>query len=121
VKAPELDADMASDIKTLLTGTPISSILPNRPLVYLSSSASISDVLELLSKHSILSAPVFAAGADNGAAQPSIGTLLGFVDVWAVLVAFLQSLPGERGTLPASSAGPGCRSTAAAASLPAGA
>lgn len=87
---------MASDIKMLLTGTPISSILPNRPLVYLGSTASIGDVLELLSSHSILSAPVFAAGASDGAAQPSIGTLLGFVDVWAVLVAFLQSLPGEQ-------------------------
>lgn len=117
----ELYANMASDIKTLLTGTPISSILPNRPLVYLDSTASISDVLELLSKHSILSAPVFAAGASDGAAQPSIGTLLGFVDVWAVLVAFLQSLPGEQagGWGPRQQAG--CRSTTAAASLPAGA
>lgn len=82
-----------SDIKTLLTGTPISTILPQKPLVYLGHNASIGDVLELLSSNSILSAPVFAADDAGVVQKPSIGTLLGFVDVWAVLVAFLQSLP----------------------------
>jgi hypothetical protein len=82
-----------SDIKTLLTGTPISTVIPNRPLVYLGHQASIGDVLELLSSHGILSAPVFTANADGVVEKPGIGTLLGFVDVWAVLVAFLQSLP----------------------------
>lgn len=82
-----------SDIKTLLTGTPISTVIPNRPLVYLGHQASIGDVLELLSSHGILSAPVFTANTDGAVDKPGIGTLLGFVDVWAVLVAFLQSLP----------------------------
>jgi hypothetical protein len=86
-------ADDMADIKTLLTGTAISSILPKRPLVYLGHQASIGDVLELLSSHGILSAPVFTANADGVVEKPTIGTLLGFVDVWSVLVAFLQSLP----------------------------
>jgi len=82
-----------SDIKTLLTGTPIKAVLPERPLVYLGHTASIGDVLELLSSHGILSAPVFTANDAGVVEKPTIGTLLGFVDVWAVLVAFLQSLP----------------------------
>ena len=82
-----------SDIKTLLTGTPISTVLPNRPLVYLGHKASIGDVLELLSSHGILSAPVFTANDAGVVENPNMGTLLGFVDVWAVLVAFLQTLP----------------------------
>lgn len=82
-----------SDIKSLLTGTTISSVLSHRPLVYLGHTSSIGDVLELLSSHGILSAPVFTANDDGVVEQPSFGTLLGFVDVWAVLVAFLQSLP----------------------------
>lgn len=87
-----------SDIKSLLTGTPISAVMQNRPLVYLGSNSSIADVLELLSSHGILSAPVFSVNPATGAVgKPSIGTLLGFVDVWAVLVAFLQSLPPGMG------------------------
>jgi hypothetical protein len=90
--------DMA-DIKTLLTGTAISSILPKRPLVHLGHRASIGDVLELLSSNGILSAPVFTANADGVVEKPTIATLLGFVDVWSVLVAFLQSLPAGKSHL----------------------
>lgn len=81
-----------SDIKTLLTSTTISTVLSKRPLVYLSHNASIGILLELLSAHGILSAPIFTADA-AGEVKPSISTLLGFADVWAVLVAFIQSLP----------------------------
>ena len=90
--------ESTQDIKTLLTGTPISTVIPSRPLVHLGHTASIGDVLELLSSHGILSAPVFTANAEGVVEKPGIGTLLGFVDVWAVLVAFLQSLPAGRWT-----------------------
>lgn len=88
--------ESTQDIKSLLTGTPISTVIPSRPLVHLGHTASIGDVLELLSSHGILSAPVFTANAEGVVEKPGIGTLLGFVDVWAVLVAFLQSLPAGR-------------------------
>jgi hypothetical protein len=106
-----------SDIKALLTGTPISAILPNRPLVYLGHHASIGDVLELLSSHGILSAPVFTANADGVVENPSIGTLLGFVDVWAVLVAFLQSLPAGRFSNPPEQSTFSARGSIAAAAM----
>jgi hypothetical protein len=89
---------MAQDIKGLLTQHAVKDLLSARPLVYLSHKATIGELLEVLSSNGILSAPVFTADA-AGAVTASLATLLGFADVWAVLVAFIQTMPAAGGWL----------------------
>lgn len=93
-----MDHQLAPDLKELLGQTRLRDLLARRdkPLVSVAHTEDVGTVLELLSQHSILSAPVFVTDA-QGNTNPSVNSLIGFVDVWTVLSAFLQSLPAAAG------------------------
>lgn len=87
---------LAPDLKSLLTKTQLQDLVAKKtkPLVALGHRVNIGTVLETLSEHGLLSAPVFISDGE-GTIHPSVATLIGFVDTWTVLAAFLQSLGGS--------------------------
>lgn len=86
---------LARDLKSLLTETQIKDLVARKtkPLVALGHKVDIGTVLETLSQHGLLSAPIFISD-NEGAIHPSLATLIGFVDTWTVLAAFIQALGG---------------------------
>lgn len=90
----------AKGLKELLGQTQLKDLLHSKrekPLVGVSHTADVGTVLDTLSKHGVLSAPIFVSEQGGTEFTPSVSTLVGFVDVWAVLSAFLQSLPAAAG------------------------
>ncbi|KAF8064683.1 hypothetical protein HT031_003485 [Scenedesmus sp. PABB004] len=81
---------LAPDLKGLLLQTKLRDVVSDKPLVAVPHTATLGEVLDILSQHGILSAPLFVA--DAGGIRPSVGSLLGFVDTWSVMVAFLGML-----------------------------
>jgi hypothetical protein len=97
----------AKGLKELLGQTRIKDLIHSKrakPLVGVSHTADVGLVLDTLSKHGVLSAPIFVSEQGGTEFTPSVSTLVGFVDVWAVLSAFLQSLPAAAGGCQQSSA-----------------
>lgn len=86
----------AADLKSLLTKIQLKDLTAKqtKTLVALGHGVTIGTVLETLSEHGLLSAPIFIAD-EEGNINPSLKTLIGFVDTWTVLAAFLQSLGGS--------------------------
>jgi hypothetical protein len=90
----------AKGLKELLGQTQVKDLLHSKrekPLVGVAHTVDVGTVLDTLSKHGVLSAPIFVSEQGGTEFTPLVGTLVGFVDVWAVLSAFLQSLPAAAG------------------------
>jgi CBS domain-containing protein len=84
-------------LSALLHNTQLEDLLQDTPVVAFEQDTPIEEVLEVLSRHRILSAPVFLRQTD-GQPSRSVQSLLGFVDVMSVLRAFIAGGPGHQGS-----------------------
>jgi hypothetical protein len=80
----------------MLHHTHLEDLLQDTPVVAFEQDTPIEEVLVVLSRHRILSAPVFLRQTD-GQPSRSVQSLLGFVDVMSVLRAFIAELGYQNG------------------------